>query len=388
MAFAPGLTPFALYDGDAAFAADADHLVKWIAAALGGGPQGLSGTLAQQDETHVQIELASTDIYAQFEAATAEYGATINAFQAKSTLASFLGSATGSLTGGQDRFPQNSLEWARRQAQPYGEEFGVGGNRPFYSGSIELTAGQQSYDLNALLGVTGSDGKPLGVIVRKLFHFSPFASMRFFGTTSAINYLNGEFNFQTFTPESVFYMLPVWEDVLRGAQFKESNTVRRSHYSFEMHGNTNTLVLFPVPDANNTLFLTYNLADPLFPLDPTDSSTYGVSNVSNLPFGTIPYSGINSIGRQWIWKMTLALCKEVLGLIRRKMLTVPIPGGDLSLDGASLVTDGRAEMDQLRSQLHELLDSLTYDKLAAKELAQAQASMQLLSLIPLRIFIG
>jgi hypothetical protein len=385
MPFTPGSTAFGVYDNDAMFASDADHIVKYVSVKLGGGLPPIVGP----DGTHVQVELSSSDIYTCFEEATVEYSAIVNAYQAKSAMASYLGSNTGSLTGGQNRYPANSLEWARRQAQPFGEEAYVGGNRTLYSASIQLQPGVQDYDLQELLNPTGSDGSPCRIIVRKIFHFSPFATARFFGTTAAINYLNGQFNFQSFTPESVFYMLPVWEDVLRGAQFELSNKVRRSNYSFEMHGPDNVLKVLPCPNCDNTMFLTYNLMDmSIEPVDPNDPMTYGVSNLSDIPFGNISYSSINSIGRQWIWKMSLSYAKEVLGLIRRKMLTVPIPGGDLQLDGSDLVNDSRQEMDALRGELRDLLDSMTYDKLAAKEAEQAANLTRLLSGVPMRIYTG
>jgi hypothetical protein len=384
MAFTSGSTAFGLFDADVAFAADADRLVKYVAVKLGGGLPG-----ANEDDTHVQVELTSKDVYTCFEEACVEYSAIVNANQAKSSLAAFLGAATGTLSGGQNRYPRASLEWARRQAQPFGEEAYVGGDRVLHSASIELKAGQQDYDLSVLIGATGSDGLPARIALRQIFHFSPFASFRFFGTTAAINYLNGNFNFQSFTPESVFYLLPVWEDVLRGMQFETSNRVRRSHYSYELHGANNLLRIFPAPKENNTLYMTYNVIDPNDVLA-SDQSSFGASNISNVPFGTIPYSNINSIGRQWIWKMTLALCKEVLGLIRRKIGngSVPIPGGDLSLDGGDLVADARGEMDVLRNELRALLDEMSYDRIAAKEAEQAENVRRVLSLIPLKIYTG
>lgn len=382
MAFSSGSTAFGLFDSDAAFAVDADRLVRYVAVKLGSGLPG-----ANEDETHVQVELTSKDIYTCFEEACVEYGAIVNANQAKSSLAAFLGSSTGTLTGGQQRYPRASLEWARKQAQPFGEEAYVGGDRQLHSGSITLNPGQQDYDMATLVDATGSNGMPARILLRQIFHFSPFSSIRFFGTTAAVNYLNGQFNFQSFTPESVFYMMPVWEDVLRGAMFETSNRVRRSHYSYELHGHNNLLRLFPIPKEQNTLYFTYNIMDPNDTLS-NDPESYGVSNISNVPFGTIPYSGVNSIGRQWIWKMTLALSKEVLGLTRRKMGTIPIPGGDLTLDGSDMVTDGRAEMDALRNELRALLDEMSYDKMAAKEAEQAENVRRVLSLVPLKIYTG
>jgi hypothetical protein len=173
--------------------------------------------------------------------------------------------------------------------------------------------------------------------------------------------------------------------VLRGMQFKLSNTVRRSNYSFEMHDNI--LKLMPVPTQDNTLYFTYNLVEG--PLASDDQASFGVSNISNVPFGNLPYSGINSIGREWIRKMTLAMCKEVLGTIRRKMKTIPIPGGgDLQMDGDDLVSEGRQEQEALETELRSMLEEMSYDRLALKEAEQAEGLMRVLSQVPLKIYTG
>lgn len=383
MAFVTGSTAFGIFDADTQFQADADKLVRYVSVKLGGG---LPSTADEASRTHVQIELTSRDVYSCFEDACIEYGAIINAMQAKSSLAAFLGSLTGTLTGGQNRYPRQSLEWARRQAQPFGQEAYVGGDQTLYSASISLTPGVQDYDLQALVNPTGSTGLPARMILRKVFHFSPFSSYRFFGTTSAVNYLNGQFNFQSFTPETVFYLMPVWEDVLRGMMFETANRVRRSNYSYEIHDNV--LKLFPLPQQANNLFITYQLEDDMGPLTDGDTQSFGVSNISNIPFGNIEYSKINSIGKQWIYRMCLALAKEVLGLKRRKMNTIPIPGGDLTLDGADMVSDGRGEMEALRGELRGLLEEMSYERLAAKEAEQAETLLRALAGVPLKIYTG
>ena len=389
MAFTSGSTAFGVFDDDPAFVVDADRLVRYVSVKLGGGlPNPLPG-LMTPDVVHVQVELMSTDVYTCFEEAVVEYGAILNSYQARSAMSSWLGSNTGSLAGGENRYPQSSLEWARRASQAFGEEAYVGGNRPLLSASIDLEPGRQDYDLQALVNHTGSNGIQQRIVVRKVFHFSPFSSYRFFGTTAAMSYLNQQFNFNSFTPESVFYLLPVWEDVLRGMQFELSNKVRRSNYSYEMHGPNNVLKVLPMPQQANRLFFTYSVLDPeTHPVDPNDPASGGVSNVGNIPFGNIRYSNINSIGKQWIWKMVLASCKEVLGIIRRKVSQVPIPGAELSLDGDSMVNDARAEMDALRSELRALLEEMTYDKLAAKEAEQAASLTSVLAGVPMLIYMG
>jgi hypothetical protein len=127
-----------------------------------------------------------------------------------------------------------------------------------------------------------------------------------------------------------------------------------------------------------------------FPADPfktnlpfDDQSIVGVSNLSNVPFSNIKYSGINAMSRQWIKQFTLALCKETLGLIRSKFSTVPIPGSDLSMNGSDLVSQGREDKDKLAQALSETLDKLTYQKLLEADATQSESMSQILKRIPI-----
>ena len=94
------------------------------------------------------------------------------------------------------------------------------------------------------------------------------------------------------------------------------------------------------------------------------------------------------MGRQWIRRYTLALSKEVLGQVRSKISAVPIPNGDLQLNGPQLVADAREEMFALKDELRALLDSMTYDTLAEQETQQAENLMRQLAKVPLGIYVG
>lgn len=110
--------------------------------------------------------------------------------------------------------------------------------------------------------------------------------------------------------------------------------------------------------------------------------------MSNIPFGNIEYSKLNSISKHWIRRFAFALTKEVEGQIRSKMASIPIPNGDLNLNGPELITDARQEQDYLRNELKGLLEEMTYDKLAAKQAEQSAAVEQVLMKVPLGIWIG
>jgi hypothetical protein len=218
----------------------------------------------------------------------------------------------------------------------------------------------------------------------EIMHFNPMAAYRFFDTTSAINYLNNEFSFESFTPETVFYVLPVFEDILRGGQMNISNRVRRSNYSYRVTGTK--LRIFPMPTADNPLKLWVRVGfenNPLASSIPGDGSINGVSNLSNVPYGNFVYAKVNSIARQWVRQYTLALCKELLGMIRSKFGSVPIPGGELQLDGSDLKSTAKEEKEKLKTDLREMLDTLTYNKLIETKAAEIDNLQKILRATPI-----
>lgn len=373
-------TPFGFFDADPEFQAEADSIVTWVRRRLG--------------DDVLSVELTKKQIWACFEEAFAEYGALVNQYQAKSQLSNLLGMSTGSLEGAEATFPRQTLEFALRMAEPYISQIGLGGSYNTISGSIQLTPGKQDYDLysemvdgSGQLVVSSSfnSNAPSGRMrIFEVFHFSPQAAYRFFDTTSAINYLNNEFSFESFTPETVFYVLPVFEDILRGGQMALSNQVRRSNYSYQIVGTK--IRIFPAPTGDrNPVRLFFRVGFEQDPLNPAfdDPSIYGVSGIQDVPFGNLIYSNVNSIGRQWTRQYCLALCKELLGLIRTKFTTVPIPGGDLTLNGDTLLSQANEEKDKLISNAKELFDSLTQDKLLESQAEQADNLQKILRGIPI-----
>ena len=317
--------------------------------------------------------------------------------------------------GKEQTFPRETLEYLIRRAEPYATEAAVGGAGGFVRGYIELKEGVQDYNVYNDMKIPGPDGTTLSLTgfdgtddqlslfnpkyksviaptaqetkikIQEIYHFSPQAAYRFFDTTSAINYLNNQFAFESFTPETVFYVLPVFEDLLRASQLDISNRVRRSNYSYRLQGSE--LRIFPRPTSDNPMNLFIRFG---FPSDPyksdipyTDETITGVSNISNIPFGNIKYAGINAMSRQWIRQYTLALCKETLGLIRSKFSSVPIPGSDLQMNGSDLLSQGREDKGNLITAIKETLDSLTYQKILEADAQQSDTMSTILKRIPI-----
>ncbi len=371
-AHVPTPTPFGIYNSDANFITDANGMVKYVFSKLGGHT--------------LEVEITNRDVYTSFEEAMLEYSAMVNTFHAKSLLADIIGSETGSLEGKQNKLAEMSLALAKRRSQAYSSEAGVGGGKTLFSSSIVTVAGQQNYDLTTLLSASGILTGSAKIEIKEVKHFSPTAAYRFFDSTSAINYLHNEFSFESFTPETVFYMLPIWEDVLRAQALETSHRIRRSHYSWNLINNQ--LKLYPPPNEDGTKihFSYYVISEPAF--DESDPFTNGVSNLSNVPFGNMSYTLINSIGKQWVRRFSYALAKEILGQVRSKVSNVPIPNGELVLNGPALVSEAREEQLALREELKLILESMQYQTLITQQTEEAEALQKVLSKAPLGIFVG
>ena len=110
--------------------------------------------------------------------------------------------------------------------------------------------------------------------------------------------------------------------------------------------------------------------------------------MNTLPFDNIPYENINSIGKQWIRKYALAVCKEMLGQVRGKFSQIPIPGESVTLNAEALLSQAKEEQQQLRDKLMEILDQMTYSEITKTQNELSDAASNILKNIPLPIFVG
>ena len=379
-------TPFGFFNSDSAFITEADAMVTFVKRKLG--------------DDILSVELTKKQIWACFEESLLEYGAIVNQYQAQSQLMNLLGFPTGSSLSGsvnigpngyEQLLPRENFEFVLRQAEPYAMDAGIGGSYNTVSGSIQLKKGVQDYDIykelkdtSGNLIVSSSANSPLTRLkIFEVFHFSSQAAYRFFDTTSAINYLNNEFSFESFTPETIFYVLPVFEDVLRAGQMDLSNRVRRSNYSYRVVGTK--IRIYPQPTGDNLKKLWFRVGFNPNPFKPdyTDGTIYGVSNLSNVPYGNLQFDRVNSIARQWVRQYTLSCCKELLGYVRSKFESIPIADGSLTLNGGELVTQGRDEKTELKTELKEMLDSMSFGKMIAAEAEEVENLQRILRNIPI-----
>jgi len=376
-------TPFGFFDSDTQFQEEADGMVIFVKRKLG--------------DDVLSVELTRKEIWACFEEACCEYSRLIHETKITSELTNVLGLSTGS----QDftnKYARQTLEFLLRKAEPYATEAYVGGSFNATMGYVDLVNGQQDYDIYSDVKVLsgsnsgsvvydtlpeGSKGK---LKIVEIFHFEPLAAQTFLLNASNItNFLATNFNYESYVNSTVFYVLPIFEDVLRRGMIESAFRVRRSNYSYEVLGSK--LRIYPIPTTDLQLGKMYiKLMPPHNPYNPssyTDQSVYGISGPNNFPLENIPFKTVNQPGRQWIRQYTLALCRELLGLIRSKFQNIPIPNADLQLNGEALVSQGREDKDKLITQMKEFLANLTHAKLLENDALAAENLNKQLRYIPM-----
>mgnify|MGYP003561958727 FL=1 len=413
----PNPCPFNWYSADPAFQADADRVVTFVMRRLG--------------EDFLSVELTKKMVYAAFEEATMLLNANIIEYQAKSNLTSLLGTPTGSIDPNTglpavgtvnftDTYIYPSLDWLNRQAEPYLASIGYGQSQDTYSGSINISASRQDYDLyTELIDQNGvplseysfSGSSPMRVV--EVYHFAPSNFMfnsNFYGQTGGGGFGVGTVgNYGTNALAAATYqLLPVFGDVLRGHMLQTAMNVRMSTFRYRVSGRTLRIypapridtklwirVMFPLnvapgalPSGSYTVSGSYYLTPGGFPgqLVGVGGNIYGSAHPANIAAGLISYTGLNPWARSWIFQYTLAICKEMVGQVRTKFKNFPIPGAELELNGDVILRQAKEEMERLlngENGLISTLDSLTYDKLAEREATKAENMMKQMAFLPI-----
>lgn len=362
-------TPFGYYDGDATFKSEADKVADWCAKRLG--------------YPIMEVELQDLNFFAAFEEAVTEFSTLVNMYNAKDYMLTLIGTPTTNALS--QRAISPNMGRVIEMAKSYGNEVGSGGNVDYKKGYIDLVPGSQSYDLNALWANVSESGAKIEI--KRVYHdFTP-AIARYFdpyvGTGAGTQQLLDSFGWGSYSPAVSFLVMPLYADLLRMQAIELNDTIRKSNYSFELRNNK--LNVYPIPTYDTKMWFEYVVvADRNNPLQ---IATGSVSDLSNVPFGRIPFTNIKDIGVQWIYKYTLALSKEMLGLVRGKYSSVPIPGAETTLNGTDLIAQGREDKTTLVTELKELLEATTRKGQVESEAAIATAMSTQLSKVPLMIYI-
>tara|TARA_R110002050_G_scaffold295163_1_gene453697 strand:- start:153 stop:1328 length:1176 start_codon:yes stop_codon:yes gene_type:complete len=378
--FSTGETPYGTYDTDSTFQTDIIAVTKWCAKRLG--------------FPVLQLEIPSGSIYACFEESINEYSQHINNYNIKNWMWEQYGEKSrisGSLSTGSANPITPSIGPSIALSEKYGQLVGMDGNVDLKKGYITLSSSIQDYDLQDTWASVSESNRRIEV--QRVFNHQPAAISRFYdpyaGSFDQAQMLDN-FGMGNVSPAISFILKPISYDLARANQIETSDIIRKSAYSFEIHNNN--LRIFPRPqsgDAGNKIYFEYYVKDDIQNTNNANAGLQGgVSDPSNVPYKFITYNSINQPGRQWIRKYTYALAKELLGIIRSKYSSMPIPDGEVTLDGEGLKTEGREEKLQLLEELKEFLDSVSLTEKLKAEAEEVNAQQEVLAKAPLPIFIG
>ena len=398
--------PFGIYTGTAGtqtstdFVSGAVDQVAYVYKKLGGDV--------------LDIELTQYQVYAAYEEAVLEYSYLVNVHQAKNVLSDVLGAKTGtfdhdgelksgelssSLSGTSValKLPRIDYGFSKRLSEAVGANVGIGGSETIYSASITVTGGVQDYDLQTIISSSASIStvdfyNKVGnkkVLVRKVYYKSPYVMWRFFGYYGGLSVVGNLHNYGQWSDDSTFELIPTWQNKLQAMAFDDSVYTRISHYSYEIRNNKIRLFPRPTKHSPQNVWVEFSIPnDPWSEDSDRENGADGVNNMNTLPFANIPYENINSIGKQWIRRFALAISKEMLGQVRGKFQTVPIPGESVTLNHSALIDQGKTEQQSLRDELKTILDEMVYTRLAETEAAKMEAANKVQQHVPMTIFVG
>ena len=397
-----GSLPFGIYTGSAGFISGASSQVAYVYKKLGGDV--------------VDIEITANQVYAAYEEAVLEYSYIVNLHQGKNVLSSVLGNTTGTfdhkgLITGPDsvnlRYPRFQVGYGKKVGDSMIASTGLGGTIPQYSASFKPTSNKQDYDVQQIIEDASSSGLddsgaavPFAgkvdskrVVITQVFYRTPRAVWRFYGYYGGVGVVGNMSTYGQFADDSSFEIIPTWQNKMQAIMYEDSLYTRTSHWSYELIDNK--LRLYPDPGYWNfsdldRMWIRFYVDDQNAWEQNTGytDGTQGINNLNTIPFDNIPYKNINSMGKQWIRKYALALCEEMLGQIRGKFTTIPIPGESVTLNHSELLSQAKEEQTQLKDKLVEMLKEVEYKELVKYDSETTEAVEKTYKGSPLPIFVG
>jgi hypothetical protein len=386
----PNATAFGFYNNDIEFQIDCIKVSKFVTTRLG--------------YPLMDVELQTSSIFTAFEEAITMYGNELYAYLIRENVLDLKGLPYENIDLS-EVIVQPNFDTIIRLSEQYGEEAGVGGNVTWYKGSIPLTSSIQDYDLKVWAKQQGISSS---IEIKRVFYQEPIpASARYLAPFDGFGFggvaAAGLMEMGGFGGSMGFLMMPLNYDMQVIQSIEMNQMVRMSNYSFEVHNNI--IRIFPIPGPYDVsgvgdiaedgggsfncgnLWFEYILRD-----ERLESSLIcaedKITNVSNMPYQNPVYSLINSVGRQWIFEMTLAICKEILGYVRGKYSTVPIPNAEMTLNQADLLGAATAEKTALLERLRAYFDENSRASLLERKVREADAVLKELDQVPRVIYIG
>jgi hypothetical protein len=374
-------TPFGFYDNQADFKTDADKVAMFVTRRLG--------------YPIMEVELQDLNIYAAFEEAVTTYGNELYAFLTRDNYLSFEGAPNTVNVNTSLITP--SLDGVIRLSQQYGAEAGSGGNVTWHKGELQLQPGVQTYDLKQWAMSQSISG---GIEIKNIWYQPPPAVSQLFspylGTTAGgLGGVPAAGAYGLGYGYTNYLMIPTSFTAQSIQAIEMNNQIVLSQYTFNIHNNV--LTIFPIPGTSDGLLdgdeYRHSLWFDYIKLEERIAAVFAsgstkITNTSNVPYVNPDYDTINSVGRSWTFEYTLALTKEMLGYVRGKYSTVPIPDQEVTLNQQDLLASATATKDALITRLREYFDQTSRQALLERRAAESEARVKEISQVPMVIFIG
>ena len=364
------------------------------------------------------IELTEWDVYESYLEACLEASYLLNIHQAKNSLSDVLGNPVASFDSKGNiiittqsspndvqpgdkinlRYQKFNFSYPARFSNAVAEEVGLGGTQKIYKYSVPMVLGQQEYNLQKLIteeastnvdspfyNLINSNSVNNQIIIKKVYYQTIRSQWKFYGFYNPTTTGNLS-TYGQFADDSTFEIVPVYQNKLQAAAYKDSLHVRTSHYSYEIRGNI--LRIFPPPRLpSERIWVEFVIPTTNWEEDPEMKvGINGVNNIITLPFGLWEYTSINQIGKRFIQKYALGIAMEMLGRLRSKFSNIPIPNDSISLNGDSLISSGKEMKQEARDDFKETLDQLTYVNMMKEEAEINEAVENIQTHIPLGIY--
>lgn len=338
----------------------------------------------------VTVELAANQYAAAFNTAIEEYSHYITQWAIKSNIANALGLPNS--TDFTQRWVSSLFEFGKQFARAYSEQVNAGGTVPIRKDYITLQHDKQVYYL------------PDDIVVNDVMWQEPPAINRYLidpnNNPAWVNYEFGwgymGYSYKFIVPVSFSIQLAnATEMRMRTLRGDFSYAVRpaaedANRVAPDVTGRTrNAVHIYPVPTESMAGCRVWYFYKTLADLNKYSGQSEAelVNNPGTIHMDEIPYSAFNSAGQRWVKNYSLAVAKEILGRIRSKFSELPIPDATITMDGESLVAEGKEAQEALKEYLHTELEAMDVYKLLEDSANAAENLNKQLSYTPGGIYI-
>lgn len=368
--FSAGIsTAFQTYDAQPEFVTASEKVVRYVVRSLG--------------YPITDVELSPQHIFTSFQSATMKYNTIVNQAKIADNMLNVFGTdpdidlSTSAIYDNLNGVFQISSLYAQQS------QIRQSLNVEIRQATIDIQGGVQKYDLRDFIPqYTSSNIEFVQIYYYPMMYrsnaFDPIVNPGF-NMASIMHEFGG-----VYSQNAKLVMMPVFETLLKMQSLQLSQNIRRSHIGFQIRKNH--IIFMPTPPHDTQIAVQYILKSDKYA---NSVKQNGVDTIANFPISNyMPYAKINVPGKNWIQRYTLALAKQVLGIIRSKYSSIPYPQGQTSLDGQTLRTEAKEEQDNLVQELKLVLEQTSMHKLLQKKSQMAQNLQLINSKVPLRIFIG